>query len=149
MYSTMRNLDIPPHPAARRAGFTFAEVLVAMLMLGLLSAIAVPRFRLYKERAYLATLRSDLGNLRLSEESYFAEHQRYATDTAGLELRITSSVRVALSSADPIGGYAAVATHTLLPGQQCATYVGMAAVNAPSGAIICGPASSSSATLTP
>jgi prepilin-type N-terminal cleavage/methylation domain-containing protein len=128
----------------QRRGFTFIELLVAMIFFGILTAIAVPRYRLYKERAYLATLKSDLGNVRIAEEEYFAEQQRYATDTAALGYRVSSKVALTLTSQDAMGGYAAVATHVLLPGQQCATYVGRDAANVISGQIVCGTANTSS-----
>jgi len=131
----------------RRRGFTFIEILVAMLFMGILSAIAIPRYRGYKERAYLATMRSDLGHMRIAEEEYFAEHLVYVTDTAALDFRTTSTVRVALSATDPIAGYRAVATHLLLPGQQCATSVGKDAVGVASGMIVCGPVPTGSGTL--
>jgi prepilin-type N-terminal cleavage/methylation domain-containing protein len=130
-------------------GFTFVEVLVAMMVLGVLSAIAIPRYRAYKERAYLATMRTDLGHVRLAQEAHFAEHLQYATDTTALDFRTTSSVRVALSSGNRSGGYTAVATHVAMPGQQCATFVGQEANNRINGAIICGPAPSGSGTLAP
>lgn len=129
---------------SNRRGFTFIEILVAMLLLGMLSAIAVPRFRMYKEKAYVAAMRSDLGNVRIAEEEHFALHQRYATDTAALGFGGTSNVRLALTSADLMGGYTAVATHLLLAGQECTTKVGKEAASAPSGEIICGPAGSGS-----
>ena len=130
-------------------GFTFIEVLTVMILLGMLSAVAVPRFRTYKERAYLAAMRTDLGHIRIAEESYFAENQRYGTDTTSLEAHSTSNVRIALSSVDPISGYSAIATHTLLPGQQCATYTGKDAGSGPTGTIICGATATPSGQLTP
>jgi prepilin-type N-terminal cleavage/methylation domain-containing protein len=122
----------------QRRGFSFIELLVAMVFFGILSGIAVPRYRAFKERAYLATMKSDLGNIRIAEEEYFAEQQRYATDTSALGFRVSSKVTLTLTSQDLMGGYAAVAIHDLVPGQQCATYVGREATNGNSGAIICG-----------
>ena len=120
-----------------------------MIVLGMLSAVAIPHFRLFKERAYLAAMRTDLGHIRIAEEAYFAEHQQYGTDTTALEAHSTSQVHIALSSMNPISGYSAIATHTLLPGQQCATYSGKDAGSGPSGTIICGSASAPSGQLTP
>lgn len=127
-----------------KRGFTFVEVLVALLVFGVLSAIAVPRFRMYKERSYVAAMKTDVGHIRLAEEEYFAEHQRYSTDTTALDFRTTSNVRLRLTSVDLIGGYTAVAFHLNLPGQECTTKVGREATNVPSGEIVCGPAGSGS-----
>jgi prepilin-type N-terminal cleavage/methylation domain-containing protein len=122
----------------RRTGFTFVELLATMFVLGALAALAVPRYRNYKERAYVAAMRTDLGHLRIAQEVYWAEHQQYTVDTASLDFRKTTGVEIDLSSADPYGSYLAVATHENLPGLQCATATGIDAGTDPSGAIVCG-----------
>lgn len=132
----------------RRTGFTFVELLTAMFLLGALAAMAVPRYRLYKERAYVAAMRTDLGHLRIAQESYWAEHQQYTTDTTSLEFRKTPDVQIALTSADLIGGYLAIATHSNLPGLQCSTATGKDAVGQTSGAIMCGALGSGGAVTT-
>jgi type IV pilus assembly protein PilA len=124
-----------------RRGFTFIELITVMVVMGVLCAMAVPRYRGYKARAYRGMMTSDLGNLRIAEEAYWAEHQAYATDTSALEFRGSSKVSVTLTSSDPFGGYTAIATHGSLPGEQCATYAGRDAVGVNDGDIICGPAS--------
>lgn len=121
----------------RRTGFTFAELMVVMFFIGALSAMAVPRFREYKTRAFIAAMESDLGNLRIAQESHWAEHQQYATDTASLELRVTANVRLAITSKDIIGGYTAVATHDNVPGRQCSTAMGAEAAPLEPGSINC------------
>ena len=55
-----------------RSGFTFVELLIAMALFGILSAIAVPKYRLLREKAWTATLKADVGELRIAEESYWA-----------------------------------------------------------------------------
>lgn len=131
----------------RRRGFTFIELLVVMLLLGALSSMAVPRFREFKERAFVATMQSDLGNLRIAQESYWAENQRYATDTSALEFRVTSRVAIAITSQNVGGGYTAVATHSGVPGRQCETAMGREAAPREQGSIVCGPATSGSSAI--
>jgi len=130
----------------RRRGFTFIELLVVMLLLGALSSMAVPRFREFKKRAFVAAMLSDLGNLKIAEEAYWAEHLRYATDTAGLEFRMTTDVAITISSEDVVGGYTAVATHSNVPGRQCEIAMGKEAAREP-GMIFCGPATSGSSAI--
>ena len=131
----------------RRRGFSFVELLVVMVLLGALSSMAVPRFREYKERAFIAAMQSDLGNLKIAQESYWAEYQQYATDTAHLEMRITNDIAISISSQDVIGGYTAVATHSNMPGQLCLTAMGAEAAPREQGAVTCGPASSGSSAI--
>jgi prepilin-type N-terminal cleavage/methylation domain-containing protein len=132
-----------------RRGFTFVELLVVMLLLGALSSMAVPRFREYKTRAYIAAMQSDLGNLKIAQEEHWAEHLKYATDTTSLELRITANVAISISSQDANGGYTAIATHSNVPGRQCETAMGREAAPREPGAIFCGSASSGGSTTMP
>ena len=119
-----------------RPGFTFIELLVVMVVMGVLAAIGVPRIRNMKERAYQATLRSDLGALRTAQETFYSENLEYATDLRLLEFRSSSSVTIAIESGDPTRGWKAVARHEWL-GTPCTTATGSEAVDVESGAIIC------------
>jgi len=74
-----------------RPGFTFIELLTVMVVIGALATVGVPRIRTMKERAYQATLRSDLGTLRTAQEAYYAEHQQYATDVSALDFRLSDA----------------------------------------------------------
>ncbi len=123
---------------SQRKGFTFVELLVAMLVFSALSALAVPRYRSFKERAYVATLKSELGQIRIAEEAHWAEHLTYTVLPSVLDWRPTTHVSVKLASGDLGGGYVAVATHSLLSGVECATFVGKEATTTPSGDIVCG-----------
>lgn len=131
----------------RRPGFTFIELLMVMLFISALAALAVPRFRVYKARAYIASMQSDLANLRIAEESYWAEHQKYVTDTTALDFRRTSHVQITITSQDVIGGYTAVATHNNAPGQQCTTAMGAEAAPREPGRVFCGAASTGSGAI--
>lgn len=131
----------------RRRGFTFIELLVVMLLLGALSALAVPRFQEYKVRAFQAAMQTDLGNLKIAEEVYWADHQKYATDTCALEFRITSDVAISITSQDVQGGYTAVATHSNAPGLQCQTAMGKESAPREPGMVFCGPLTSGSSAI--
>lgn len=119
-----------------RPGFTFIELLVVMVVMGLLAAIGVPRIRNMKERSYQATLRSDLGALRTAQEAYFSENFRYATDVSALEYRLSQNVSVTIESADPMKGWKASARHAWLS-TPCTTAAGADAEGVESGAIVC------------
>jgi len=126
-----------------RRGFTLIELLTVMVVIGLLAGVGVPRIRNMKERAYQATLRSDLGALRTAQEAYYAEHLRYATEVSALEYRTSTNVSVAIESSDPLTGWKASARHAWLS-TPCTTAAGGDARDVESGAIIC---SNVSATL--
>jgi prepilin-type N-terminal cleavage/methylation domain-containing protein len=127
-----------------RTGFTFVEVLVAMAVFGVLSAIAVPKYRLMREKAWAASMKADLGELRIAEESYWAENQRYSPDSTAIDWRSTSNISVQITSADFDSGFQATAQHADMPGSQCTMYVGRETIlGVPSGEIVCGPAAGS------
>jgi prepilin-type N-terminal cleavage/methylation domain-containing protein len=122
---------------SRHRGFTFAEILVALAVFGALTAVAVPRYREYKERSYVASMKSELANLRIAEEAHWAEHQTYSSDTTSLDWNGSSHVQLTIASADLEGGFTAEARHILSPGLKCVTAVGKEAVSVPSGEIVC------------
>lgn len=65
-----------------RRGFTLIELLVVITILGILASIALPRYSYIKQRAYLSAITSDLHNLVLAQEGFFASNDDYAGDIA-------------------------------------------------------------------
>jgi prepilin-type N-terminal cleavage/methylation domain-containing protein len=121
---------------SNRPGFTFIELLIVMVVMGVLAGIGVPRIRNMKERAYQATLRSDLGALRTAEEAYYAENLRYTTELTLLDFRPSSNVAITIESSDPLKGWRASARHSWLA-TPCTTATGSDAVGVEAGAIVC------------
>ena len=62
-----------------REGFTLIELLIVVVIIGILAAIAIPKFANTKEKAYLASMKSDLRNLVTAEEAYFADSVKYSS----------------------------------------------------------------------
>ncbi|MCC6930234.1 MAG: prepilin-type N-terminal cleavage/methylation domain-containing protein [Gemmatimonadaceae bacterium] len=120
-----------------RRGFTFVEILVAMMVFAILVALAVARYRAMKERGYLAEMKTDLGNLRIAEEGYWADHGQYTVNQALLDYKPGSRVTVIITVSDPYAGFDAQATHVSAPGMVCQMYVGRAVSQVPSGQISC------------
>jgi prepilin-type N-terminal cleavage/methylation domain-containing protein len=62
-----------------RKGFTLIELLIVVVIIGILAAIAIPKFANTKEKAYIASMKSDLRNFVTAEEAYFADSVKYGT----------------------------------------------------------------------
>ena len=48
---------------SNKKGFTLIELLIVVVIIGILAAIAIPKFANTKEKAYIASMKSDLRNL--------------------------------------------------------------------------------------
>jgi type IV pilus assembly protein PilA len=58
---------------SNKKGFTLIELLIVVVIIGILAAIAIPKFAATKDKAYDATMKSDLRNLATYEEQYAAD----------------------------------------------------------------------------
>ena len=65
----------------KRTGFTLIELMIVVVIIGLLASIAIPKFGSTKEKAYIASMKSDLRNLVTAEEAYFADSTAYTDIT--------------------------------------------------------------------
>ncbi len=76
-----------------QTGFTLVELMVVVLIMGVLAGIAIPQFMIYRERAFIASMHSDVNTARVAEEAYFADRNTYTatlTDLAGFGCRSLS-----------------------------------------------------------
>jgi prepilin-type N-terminal cleavage/methylation domain-containing protein len=109
----------------RRAGFTLIELLIVVVIIGILVAIAIPKFSQTKERAVVAKMRSDLRNLASSQEAYFNEHLTYysgALPSAAMAFAPSTGVSISMGTVNAAGwGAFATSTGTTV---ECQLYVG-------------------------
>ena len=106
-------------PHANRRGFTLIELLIVVVIIGILAAIAIPKFASTKGKAYVAAMKSDLRNLVSAEEAFFADSVKYVTyDTTKLKFRPSQGV------GDPTivpgaGFWSATVTHSQVASFSC------------------------------
>ena len=120
-----------------RKGFTLIELLIVVVIIGILAAIAIPKFANTKEKAYLASMKSDLRNMVTTQEAYFADFQLYTAGTATNVGGATSTINGFVPSAGvtvvatlSAPGWAATAAHSATT-KTCGIFLGTTTVQAP------------------
>jgi len=121
----------------QRKGFTLIELLIVIVIIGILAAIAIPKFGKTREKAYFKAMQSDLRNLQAQQELYFsipANNYQYSPATTNLTDYVTSQgVTVAIQSGNNQGWQATAVHAALATTQFCAVFVGNAASISPAG----------------
>ena len=119
-----------------RKGFTLIELLIVVVIIGLLAAIAIPKFQDTRGRAQVATMQSDLKNLSTVQEDYYVLHNRYADALSDVTFRPSANITVdILEGAEQ--GWSAKAT---IGSSSCAVFYGQAAPVSPAtreGVVAC------------
>ena len=106
-------------------GFTLIELLIVVVIIGILAAIAIPKFSATREKAYFAAMKSDMKNLASQQEIYYADHYSYSGVTTSLSFTNSEGVNVVVAAST--SGWQASATHSALGAAEgCAIYYGTA-----------------------
>ena len=125
----------PVPPIARAAGGGGGKVLkgcviaavagfFGIFVIGIIAAIAIPKFASTKQKAYVAEMKTDLRNLATAEEAYRESHQSYTSNIAELGgYTFSSGVALAKPVDAGAGGWAATLTRDP-SGMQCTMSVG-------------------------
>jgi len=105
-------------------GFTLIELLIVVVIIGILAAIAIPKFANSKEKAYIAAMKSDLRNILTAQENYHADWIMYTTNTASLTMTQSAGVTLTITAATSTG-WSATASHNAVPASKtCGIFYG-------------------------
>jgi type IV pilus assembly protein PilE len=111
----------------RPAAFTVFEVLTALVVVGVLAAIAIPSWRTHLLRTRRADANSALIALQKSQDSFFASHARYA-DAAQLGVArsahgwYTLELKVAADGLGYLASAQAALDSAQAPDERCARF---------------------------
>ena len=112
----------------KRDGFTLIELLIVIVIIGILAAIAIPKFGKTREKAYFKAMMSDLRNLQAQQEIYYSNpinNYNYATTVGALvDFNPSSGVTATIFGAT-VTGWSATASHAALAANQnCGIFFG-------------------------
>src|SRR4029079_8774644 len=123
----------------RRRGFTLIELLIVVVIIGILAAMAIPKFMNTKGKANFAAMKSDLHNLTTAEEGYFYDHAAYAQVLDSMAFKPSRGDNVTVTEATAVGWSATAQNPEWYP-HFCALFIGNASAVAPAtvaGVVTC------------
>ena len=109
-----------------RHGFTLIELLIVVVIIGILAAIAIPKFANTKGKANYAAMKSDLHNLTTAQEAYFYDRSAYSNNLDSLQFHGSKGVTIVVIEATATG-WSATSTHQESYPRFCAMFIGTAA----------------------
>lgn len=110
----------------KRRGFTLIELLIVVVIIGILASIAIPKFSATREKAFVATMKSDLKNLATQQEIYHNTAFSFGNSLALVGASVSKGVTITINEATG-QGWAATASHAGLTAEHCGLYQGNAA----------------------
>ncbi len=123
-----------------RKGFTLIELLIVVVIIGILAAIAIPKFAATKDKAKLASVKTDVRNLMTAQEAYFSDYATYGTYA---QLQTASNFSLSsgntAATAAAASGFTATITNSTITStiDQCTVQVGAGAASTLDGVIVC------------
>ena len=123
-----------------RKGFTLIELLIVVVIIGILAAIAIPKFAATKDKAKLASVKTDVRNTETAEEAYFSDYATYGDFS---QLQVASNFSLSsgntMSIAPSTSGYVVTATNSSISStiSSCTVSVAGGVASTLDGAITC------------
>jgi len=88
-----------------KKGYTLIELLIVIGIIGILAAIAIPGYIGQQRRATRTEAYTNLENLRLLEEQFFAENGRYSASKGTCAANNPNNVTLIRTGVDPLARF--------------------------------------------
>lgn len=108
-----------------RRGFTFIEILVVIVVLGILAGMGYLRMQATKDKAAVAAMTSDLRAVAEEQEAYYIQFRNYSASLDSLNPRPSPGDSIVIHEATPSGWSGSVSNPKSI--KQCFVVVGDAA----------------------
>jgi prepilin-type N-terminal cleavage/methylation domain-containing protein len=72
-------------------GFTITELLIVIVVIGILTSSAIPKFKSVKDDAEQAACRSNLKSLAVSEQMFFVENNSFTANSNDLDIYLRNA----------------------------------------------------------
>ena len=76
----------------KSAGFTLMELLIVVVVIGILSAVALPAYRKAVEKSRVADALTTMDAVAKSEHAWYLEHSNYTDDFANLDIDLAGEI---------------------------------------------------------
>ena len=93
-----------------KKGFTLIELMIVVAIIGILAAIAIPNFLNYQCKAKQSEAKSSLGSIRVAQEAYFAEYDKYSDNLPGIGFGTKGTANYSYSATADTTTFTATAT---------------------------------------